>query len=161
MSNQISRGAFDYAREAGIERAASEGGGLPFMNRIVAAKAAMLRPQLFQARIAANQDTTNRLGEGTLSGQHGTARAAVEAYGFGEFASSIAESEQANEGIRQQAQGQWMNVLMDYDSRQQQADEFERGLEASKGNWFDRALGIASLVVPTVGAFRGGKGKVA
>lgn len=147
MAYEISTRAFDYAKDAGLDKLASMGAGPEFMNRFVAAKAASLRPQLSQARFQAGHQTMSRLGEGTMSGQFGAARAAVDAFGFGRFAEAIRESEAANEQIRTGAETQWMNILMDLDSREQSAQQHAEQLEAQEGHWFDRALGVASIFV--------------
>lgn len=143
----VSHGAFDFARESGIDRMASMGLGDEFINSMIRARLSTIRPQIQQARFDAGYGTMMRLGEGTISGQGGTARAAVEAYGFGQYADAILQGETANEQFRQNAQGQWMGVLTDLDARKDQAAQLQRQFEEQSKNWFDRALGVASIFV--------------
>lgn len=144
---QISRGAYDYAVAQGLPQMARVGGGQEFIDSMIRARTAALRPKLAQARFDAQYSVLQRLGEHTQTGQSGTARAAVEAYGFGQYTDSIMAAEQENESMRQSASNAWLNILTDVDSRRDQAVSMQRQIDASRGNWFDRALGVAALFV--------------
>lgn len=147
MAYDVSHKAFDFAKSQGLQDLAIKGAGPEFMNRFVAARAASLRPELAKARFTVGFNTMSRIGDGTQSGQFGTARAAVDAQGFGAFAQAISDSEKANEGIRSNASTQWMEVLSDLDSRIQSESQFQRQLDAAGPDWFDRALGVAGLFI--------------
>lgn len=147
MAYEVSRGAYDFAIENGLDRMAALGGGEEFINSMIRARVAAIRPKLADARFAAGYSTLQRLGEGTKSGQFGTARAAVESYGFGEYADAIMQAEQSNEQIRQSASNAWLDVLTNLDSRKDQSKAMQRELDESGPSWFDRALGVAAVFV--------------
>lgn len=148
MAYNVSRGAYDFAIESGVDRAAAYGGGEELINAMIRARLAAMRPKLAEARFASGYSTLQRLGDGTQSGQYGTARAAVEAYGFGNYADAIMQAEGANEQIRQSSSNAWLDVLTNLDSRRDQARAAQRQLDESAPSWFDRALGVAAVFVP-------------
>lgn len=145
MAYDISTRAFDYAQGIGLDKTAVMGLGAGIKNMMVAARANSLRPELAQARVSAGFDTMSRLGESTGSGQYGTARAAVDAYGFGKFAGFISESEQASANVAQAARSEYLGVLSDLDNREQNERQFQRQIDESRRNPLDTVLGLAPI----------------
>ena len=145
MAYDVSSRAFDYAQGIGLDKTAVMGLGAGIRNMMVAARANSLRPELAQARVNAGFDTMSRLGESTASGQYGTARAAIDAYGFGKFAGFIAESEEASAEVARTARADYMGVLSDLDNREQSERQFQRQIDENRRNPLDTVLGLAPI----------------
>jgi len=147
---QISTRAFDFAREQGIDRMAYMGPGNEVIRNFIASRIASLRPEMNRDRFNAAYGAMSRLGEGTDSGQFGTARAMVEASGLAKMGDAIAAADEYGNSMRTSAQDTFMNILENMDARQQQADQFEK----SQSGWFDRILGVASVALSGYTAFK-------
>lgn len=141
----------EYVQEIGLPGTAKYGPGQAFINNMIEAKTAFMRPQFNQFRQTARMGTDARLGGETITGQRATAMNEANIKVAGMRASTILGAETEAEGIRSNAERAYLGHKNFMDRLRFDAtvaeEELDLTREDQKFGWWD-ALGLASNFVP-------------